>query len=186
MNWLTTTGLPLDGLKLITRRRAFDHRGFLSRIFCLTELAEGGWNNPVTQVNHSYTARAGAIRGMHYQRPPHSEMKCVTCIRGEVFDVAVDVRHDSASFLHWHGERLSAEYGGAMLIPEGFAHGFQALTDDVELIYFHSEIFTPDAEEVLNPLDPRLAIEWPLPVTDIASRDSASPMLTDSFKGIKR
>ena len=185
MNWLTTTDLPLKGLKLVTRRRAFDHRGFLSRIFCVTELVEAGWTKPVIQVNHSYTARSGTIRGMHYQTPPHTEMKCVTCIRGEVFDVAVDVRYGSTSFLKWHGERLSAEHGEAMLIPEGFAHGFQALTDDVELIYFHSAGFAPDAEGVINPLDPGIAVDWPLPVKDIAPRDSASPMLTDSFAGIR-
>lgn len=185
MSWLTTRDLPLEGVKLVTRRRASDHRGFLSRIFCFAELAEAGWTKPVSQVNHSFTARRGTIRGMHYQRPPHAEMKCVACISGEVFDVAVDLRRGSPGFLKWHGERLSAERGDSILIPEGFAHGFQALTDDVELIYFHSEIFTPDAEEVINPLDPRLAIKWPLTVEDISHRDSTSPMLTDSFRGIQ-
>jgi len=121
---------------------------------------------------------------MHFQRPPHAEMKLVSCIRGEVWDVAVDLRVGSPTYLHWHAEQLSAENGFALLIPEGFAHGFQALTDDVDLLYCHSEAYTPAAEARLNPLDPKLAITWPLPVTELSVRDSQHPLLTAAFNGL--
>jgi dTDP-4-dehydrorhamnose 3,5-epimerase len=184
VSWLTATSLPLQGLRLVNRHRAFDTRGFLSRIFCRSELAEAGWNRPVAQINHSQTIQIGTVRGLHYQRPPHAEMKLVTCIRGEVFDVAVDVRTGSPTFLQWHGQRLSAERGDALLIPKGFAHGFQTLSDYAELIYLHSEDFAPDAEAVLNPLDTRLSIAWPLPVRNLSSRDSNADSLPASFTGI--
>jgi dTDP-4-dehydrorhamnose 3,5-epimerase len=176
----------LEGLKLVTRRRIGDHRGFLSRLFCSEELAWAGWTKPIAQVNHTYTARPGTVRGMHFQRTNYAEMKCVNCIRGEIWDVAVDIRVNSPSFLQWHAERLSADLGTAMLIPEGFAHGFQALTEDVELIYFHSEVYTPEAEAGLNPKDPMLAIAWPMEVAELSQRDAAHPMVADSLVGMER
>lgn len=184
MPQLTITDLPLAGLKLVTRQRLGDSRGFLSRLFCAEELGQAGWIKPVAQINHTYTGRRGTVRGMHYQRPPHAEMKSVSCIHGEVWDVAVDIRLGSPNFLRWHAERLSAETGTAMLIPEGFAHGFQTLTDEVEMIYCHSATYAPDAEAGLNPQDPRLTIAWPLPIAELSQRDANHPMLTQSFMGI--
>lgn len=185
LNRFAVAGLPLAGLKLVEQQRRSDARGFLSRLFCIEELGGAGWDAPIVQINHTYTARCGTVRGMHFQRPPHAEMKLVNCIRGEVWDVAVDVRAGSKTFLHWHAERLSADNGRALLIPEGFAHGFQSLTDDVELLYFHSAAYQAAAEVALNAKDPMLAINWPLQVTELSPRDVQHPMLNEQFSGVK-
>lgn len=184
MSRFTVTDLPLAGLKLIERQRLGDSRGFLSRLFCAEELAAAGWIQPIAQINHSYTALRGTVRGMHFQRPPHAEMKLVSCIRGEVWDVAVDVRAGSPTFLHWHAERLSRENGRALLIPQGFAHGFQALTGDVELLYCHSAAYNLGAEAALNPRDARLAIDWPLAITELSARDAGHPLIEAGFEGV--
>lgn len=184
MSRFAITELPLSGLKLVGRQRLGDSRGFLSRLFCAEELASAGWAKGLAQINHTFTARSGTVRGMHYQNPPHAEMKLVTCLRGEVWDVAVDLRAGSPTFLHWHAERLSAENGHALLIPEGFAHGFQALTDDVELLYCHSAAYAANAEAGLNSLDPLLAIRWPLPINELSIRDSQHPLLDEQFAGV--
>lgn len=176
--------LPLDGLKLIERQQMGDSRGFLSRIFCADELTEAGWLSPIAQINHTLTTKRGTVRGMHYQIPPHSEMKLVTCIVGEVLDVAVDLRADSRTFLHWHCEHLSAANNKALLIPEGFAHGFQSLSENVHLLYCHSEAYAQDAEAGLNPLDDKLNIDWPIEINEISDRDKNHPMLNDQFEGI--
>lgn len=184
MSRFVVTELPLKGLRRIERQRLGDCRGFLSRLFCAEELSAAGWCKPIAQINHTFTARRGTIRGMHFQQPPHAEMKLVSCIRGNVWDVAVDLRADSETFLHWHAEHLSDENGIAMLIPEGFAHGFQSLSDDVELLYCHSSAYVSQAEAGLNPLDPKLQVTWPLPVGELSSRDAQHPMLTSSITGI--
>jgi dTDP-4-dehydrorhamnose 3,5-epimerase len=176
--------LPLSGLKRVERQRLSDSRGSLTRLFCADELSDAGWIKPIAQINHTATVRRGTVRGMHFQYPPQAEMKLLTCIRGEIWDVAVDVRAGSKSFLQWHGEHLSVDNGVALLIPEGFAHGFQALTDDVELLYCHSASYSGGAEAALNAADPRLAIAWPLPITERSARDTDQPMLTDSFAGV--
>jgi dTDP-4-dehydrorhamnose 3,5-epimerase len=175
----------LAGLKLVERQRLGDSRGFLSRLFCAEELAAAGWLKPVAQINHTYTARQGTVRGMHFQLPPHAEMKLVSCVRGEVWDVAVDLRAASSTFLQWHAERLSADNNRALLIPEGYAHGFQALTADVELLYCHSAAYASAAERGLHPLDARLGIVWPLPVTEISARDAAHPPIEAGFEGVR-
>jgi dTDP-4-dehydrorhamnose 3,5-epimerase len=182
VNRFTITDLRLSGLKLVARRYIGDSRGFLSRMFCAEELAEVGWETPMAQINHTYTAKQGTVRGMHFQQAPHAEMKLVSCIRGEVWDVAVDIRADSPTFLQWHAERLSAEN---MLIPEGFAHGFQALSDDVELLYCHSRAYVSDAEGGLNPRDERLEITWPLTIAELSVRDAGHPLITGEFKGVQ-
>lgn len=184
VNRFTITDTPLFGLKVIERQRLGDTRGFLSRLFCADELATAGWIKPIAQINQTYTAKAGTIRGMHFQDSPYAEMKLVSCLRGELFDVAVDLRADSPTFLKWYGVQLSADNRCALLIPEGFAHGFQALADDVELLYCHSVPYTPAAEAGLHPHDPALAISWPLPVAELSARDSQHPLVTAAFKGI--
>lgn len=176
---------PLAGLMLVTRRRREDARGFFGRFFCTQEMAELGWHRPVAQVNHSLTRRAGTLRGLHFQHPPHAEDKYVSCLRGAVFDVAVDLRQGSPTFLQWHGETLSAGNGRSLLIPQGFAHGFQALEPDSELIYLHSGPFAPEAEGGLLVSDPRLAIAWPLPLSDLSERDASHPLLTICFAGLR-
>ena len=184
MDRFTVSDLRLAGLKLVERKPLGDARGFLSHLFCVEELGAAGWNQPIFQINHTYTARCGTVRGMHFQRPPHAEMKLVSCLRGEVWDVAVDVRVGSKTFLQWHAECLSAENGRALLIPEGFAHGFQALNDDVELLYCHSAAYAATAEAGLNARDPVLAITWPLPITKLSARDAQHPMLNEQFAGV--
>ena len=184
MNRFTVTDLPPAGLKCVTRQRLGDARGFLARLFCAEELALAGWKKPIAQINHTHTAKRGTLRGMHYQVPPYAEMKLVSCIRGEVFDVAVDLRAGSSTFLQWHAETLSADNGRALLIPEGFAHGFQTLSDDCEMLYLHTAAHAPDAEAGLRIDDPRLGIAWPLPVAELSLRDREHPMLTPQFKGM--
>lgn len=184
MNRLTLKALPLSGLRLVERSSVTDGRGALTRLFCAQELAQAGWRQPVAQINHSWTAKGGTVRGMHYQRSPHAEMKLVTCLRGAVWDVAVDLRAGSATFLQWHAEELSAINHRAMLIPEGFAHGFQTLADDCELIYLHSMAYVPDAEAGLNSRDPRLSIGWPLALTELSTKDAQYPYLDDKFSGV--
>lgn len=185
MNRFTLINLPLVGLKLIERQRLRDSRGSLSRLFCAHDLAAAGWHKPIAQINHTYTAQRGTVRGMHYQHPPHAEMKLVSCIQGEVWDVAVDLRADSPTFLKWHGAILSADNNRALLIPEGFAHGFQTLSDDVALLYCHTTAHCSDAEGALNTQDPRLSIDWPVAITELSPRDAKHPLLDPKFKGIR-
>lgn len=175
---------PLDGLTRVERRRIEDARGFLSRLYCRDALAEVGLAEPIAQINHSLTRMRGAVRGLHFQHTPHAEDKLVSCLRGEVFDVAVDLRAGSSTFLQWHAERLSADNGAALYIPKGFAHGFQTMTENCELLYLHTAAYAPDFEGALNVLDPALGIEWPLPVADLSARDREHPLLTPDFRGI--
>jgi len=175
---------PLAGLKVVQRRPRGDARGFLARLFDGAGLRACGWNQPIEQVNHTYTAQAGTIRGLHYQLPPHAEMKLVSCIRGEVWDVAVDLRRGSPTFLHWHAERLSADNGRALLIPQGYAHGFQTLSDDVEMLYCHSAAYAPLAEAGVHFQDARVGIAWPLPPTLVSERDANHPRLEAAFPGV--
>ena len=184
MSRFKTTNLPLAGLKRVERQRLGDKRGFLARLFCAEDMESAGWIKPIAQINQTYTARQGTVRGMHFQHPPRTEMKLVSCTRGEVWDVAVDLRLGSPTFLCWHAEQLSAENGCALLIPEGFAHGFQALTDDVELLYCHSEAYAAYAEGGLNPTDPRLGITWPLAIAELSVRDAGHALIGDDFEGV--
>lgn len=175
---------PIAGLAVVERRRLEDRRGAFSRLYCAEELGALGLRLPIAQINHSFTRRRGAVRGLHYQRPPHAEDKFVSCLRGEVFDVAVDLRRGSATFLKWHGERLSAANGRSLLIPQGFAHGFQALTDDCELLYLHTRAYAPEAEGAVHVRDPAVGVEWPLPFTDISERDAGHGELAPDFAGL--
>lgn len=184
MSRFTVEDLPLGSLKRITRARLGDSRGFLSRLFCAEELARAGWGKPIAQINHTFTAEAGTARGLHFQRPPHAEMKLVSCMGGAVFDVAVDLRKGSPTFLQWHGEVLSAENGVALLIPEGFAHGFVTLTNDVTMLYCHSTPYAPEAEGGLHLHDPRIGIRWPREILALSARDAAHPMVDASFEGV--
>jgi dTDP-4-dehydrorhamnose 3,5-epimerase len=167
----------------IRRTTLADERGFLARIYSASEFAALGFP-AIAQINHTFTAKKGAVRGLHYQLPPHAENKVVNCIRGEVFDVAVDLRRGSPTFLQWHAEIISRENGCSLLIPEGCAHGFQALTENCELVYLHSAAYHAEAECALNAADPRLAIAWPLAIAQMSGRDRAHPMLSAAFDGI--
>ena len=184
MSRFTVSALPLSGLYKITRQVLGDNRGYLSRLFCNDELRHAGWTKPIAQINHTFTQKQGAVRGMHFQNPPHEEMKLICCTRGEVWDVAVDLRKHSSTFLDWHAERLSADNHCAVVIPEGFAHGFQALSEDCELLYLHSAPYSEESESGLNILDPSLKIEWPLSISEISERDKKQPMISANYKGM--
>ena len=178
------TATPLAGLMLVQRHPIEDRRGFLSRLYCADAFAAAGVVMPLQQINQTLTRRSGSVRGMHFQHPPHAETKLVSCLRGQVFDVAVDLRRQSPTFLQWHAELLSPENWRSLLIPEGFAHGFQTLTDDCELLYLHSAAYAAGFESAVNTMDPRLAVAWPRPVTEVSERDRAHPMLTNAFEGL--
>lgn len=185
MNSFEVSLSPIHGLWRVTRRRCTDPRGYFSRFFCASEMAELGWVRPVAQINHTRTERVGAVRGLHFQHPPHDEDKFVSCLHGAVFDVAIDLRRGSPTFLRWHGETLSAANGRSLLIPRGFAHGFQVLEPGTELIYLHSAPFEAAAEGALHAMDPALAIGWPLPVAELSERDATHPPLTADFAGLR-
>lgn len=174
---------PLLGLQVVQRKAIEDNRGFLSRLYCADEFRDA-YAKPIAQINQTLTRQKGAVRGLHFQYPPHAEIKMVNCARGEIFDVAVDLRHDSPTFLHWYAEILSAENRKSLLIPEGFAHGFQALTEDCELIYLHTAQYCREAEGALNVLDPKLSIAWPLPISDISERDRSVLFIEQNYRGI--
>jgi dTDP-4-dehydrorhamnose 3,5-epimerase len=176
--------LQISGLVLIQRKRLGDDRGYLERLFCAREMSEAGWHHPIAQINVTRTSRQGAVRGMHFQYPPRAEKKIVICIRGQVFDVAVDLRKGSPTYLKWHGEILSPEQSNAMLIPEGLAHGFQALAPDVEMLYFHSEFYAPEFEAGIRPNDPALNILWPLKISDMSDRDRSHPLIKETFERV--
>ncbi|MDR3392572.1 MAG: dTDP-4-dehydrorhamnose 3,5-epimerase [Sulfuriferula sp.] len=175
---------PLPGLKLVQRKMMEDQRGFLSRFYCAEEFDEAGINKPIAQINHTLTCKKGTVRGLHFQHPPYAETKFVSCLHGEIFDIAVDIRRNSPTFLQWYGEILSASNRKSLLIPEGFAHGFQTLTEDCELIYLHTAAYHPDAEGALNIADPRLSIVWPLPVDDLSERDRSHPFMSQEYQGV--
>lgn len=175
---------PIRDLHLLQRKPLGDKRGYLQRLFCSDDLKELGWLEPIAQINHTYTALKGSVRGLHLQLSPNAEMKLISCMKGEVWDVAVDLRAGSSSFLCWHAVLLSQENHRSLLIPPGFAHGFQTMSDEVEMLYCHSKPYAPDCEMGVNPFDPRLAINWPLTLTEISEKDQAWPMLNTGFQGV--
>ena len=176
--------LVLEGAFVIEPEPSTDDRGLFARIFCKEELQSILHGKSIVQVNHSMTRHKGAIRGMHFQRPPTAEIKMVKCLRGSVFDVMIDLRRDSSTFLKWHGEILSAENTKMMYIPEGCAHGFQILEQNSELLYLHTEFYSPEYEGGVRYDDPMITISWPLEVMDISKRDQNHPLLSHDFKGI--
>jgi len=175
---------PIEGLQVIRRQPIGDARGYLERLFCTNELKGLIGDRSIMQINRTLTAKTGTVRGMHFQHPPQAEMKLVSCLRGEVFDVAVDLRKDSPTFLQWHAEVLNEKNHRTFSIPEGFAHGFQTLTEDCELIYLHTAAYAPEADAGLNALDSHLAIAWPLPIAERSERDRQHLMLTTEFSGL--
>lgn len=184
MKRLNAQPTGIAGLYVVVSDPVGDSRGALQRVFCADTLPGDGWLAPVAQANITRTQRTGTIRGLHFQQPPHHECKLVRCLRGEVWDVAVDLRRGSPTFLRWHAERLSPDNQKAMLIPGGCAHGLQTLCDDVDMLYFHSAPYAPDSEGGVNPFDERLKIAWPLPPGELSPRDRALPAIAPDFQGI--
>jgi dTDP-4-dehydrorhamnose 3,5-epimerase len=181
---MTFTPTLLPGSFVIDLSPFKDDRGWFARVYCKNEFKAIGHDKEWVQLNHSVTNAKGTVRGMHYQLPPFREIKMVRCIAGAVFDVIVDLRRDSATFLQWFGTELSAENKRMLYIPEGFAHGFQTLTADCELLYHHTAFYTPAAEAGVRYNDPKINIQWPLPVSGLSERDARHPLLDDNFNGI--
>ena len=178
------TPTPLAGSFVIELTPFADYRGWFARYYCKNSFAEIGHTKEWVQMNHSVSYQQGTIRGMHFQLAPYREIKMVRCIAGAVFDVIIDIRKDSATFLQWFGVELSAENKKMLYVPEGFAHGFQCVSDNCELLYHHSEFYQPAAEAGIRYDDPLIAIHWPLPVTVLSDRDAGHPLLTNDFKGV--
>jgi dTDP-4-dehydrorhamnose 3,5-epimerase len=174
----------LDGIFIIDAEPFTDDRGSFTRFFCPVELTDLFGSRSIKQLNSSVTKKPGSIRGMHFQLPPKMEMKLVRCIKGSVWDVVVDLRQGSQTFLKWESIEISAKNQKMVLIPEGFGHGFQVLDENSELLYLHSQSYEPKLTGRVKYDDPRLSIDWPLPVADISLQDLNVPFLTNAFNGI--
>jgi dTDP-4-dehydrorhamnose 3,5-epimerase len=171
----------LDGVSVATRLKRSDARGSFERFFCINELAELLDDRTIVQINRSITHEKGSVRGMHLQKEPKGEFKIITCIRGSVFDVAVDLRQGSGTYLNWFGIELNSDNQKTIFIPEGFAHGFQVLSDGAEMIYFHTQFYELEFESGVHPLDPAIDINWPLPVKNLSEKDANRKMIKDHY-----
>jgi len=171
----------LKGAYTIELNPLTDNRGLFERLFCKKELSAIGFNKEIVQINHSYTFKKGTLRGLHFQRPPYAEIKFIKCIKGSVFDVAVDIRKESPTFLHWFGVELAEDNNKMYYLPEGFAHGFQTLKSNTELLYFHTGYYNPGSEVGINYSDPFLDLKFPLKVTEISVRDKSHSYLSDPY-----
>ena len=174
----------LRGAYIVELKPFTDDRGMFVRTFCKNEFQEIGHVKEFIQFNHSVTNKKGTIRGLHYQVPPYSEIKLIRCVRGSVYDVIVDLRQHSPTFLKHVSVELTEHNLLSLYIPEGFAHGFQTLEDNTQLIYHHTAYYTPGHEAGIRYNDPSVGISWPLPVSVITDKDMNHDLLTNSFKGI--
>ena len=177
--------LPIHGAFEVQYTNISDDRGSFKRLFCSDELKEKISNKQIVQTNLSETSHKGSIRGMHYQKYPKSEIKLIHCIQGSVFDVMVDLRESSKTFLQWYGLELSANKNNMVVIPEGCAHGFQSLSNNTKLIYFHTEFYEPKYESGIHYDDKLINIDWPLDVEYISERDRGHKFLQKNYKGLK-
>jgi len=168
---------PLEGLYLVKPDFRFDNRGFFARTFCKKAFSEVKLEKEFVQFNHSFNIRKGTLRGMHFQLQPFAETKLIRCVEGKILDVAVDMRKDSKTYLQHFAIELSKENAISILIPEGFAHGFQTLEDNTSLIYHHTEYYTPNVDQGILYYDPALAINWPLPVSVVSEKDTSYMLL---------
>jgi dTDP-4-dehydrorhamnose 3,5-epimerase len=168
---------PLAGAYIVELERLEDERGFFARSFCQEEFRKHGLRPGIAQCNVSWNRRRGTLRGLHFQAAPHEEAKVVRCTRGAIWDVVADLREGSATRLRWHAVELSGENRRALYVPEGFAHGFQTLADDSEVLYQMSESYYPELARGVRWDDPRLGIKWPLPDPILSERDRSYPLL---------
>ena len=175
----------IAGLFVCEPERIEDSRGSFFRAFCASEFERIGLKKPIAQVNQSLTKTVGSIRGLHFQYPPFAETKIVRCLSGCVYDVVVDLRSGSDTFLHWHGEYLSGENNKMMVIPEGFAHGFQVIEGNSSLLYLHTEPYSPDYESGVLFSDELIGIHWPIAITEVSEKDRNHKKLDSSFHGIE-
>ena len=174
----------IDGVSIIRYKAFRDHRGSFKRLFCVDALGDVLDGRTVVQINQSSNAEVGTVRGMHLQTAPHAEMKIIQCIKGAVLDVAVDLRKRSDTFLDYVAVEMREGDDQAIIIPEGFAHGFQVLEPDSHLLYFHTCAYAPDAGMTINPMDPKVGIKWPVPVTNLSDKDKNADMIDDAFEGL--
>lgn len=173
-----------DGLALIDAEPFVDSRGAFTRFFCAEELSNQLGSKSIVNVNFSKTVNKGSVRGLHFQYPPKAEAKFVRCIRGRVFDVIVDVRKGSTSYLKWYGFELDSSRQNMVYVPEGFAHGFQTLESNAELLYLHTEYHSRINEDGLRYDDPLLGIRWPLKISDVSEKDNNHQYLSTKFKAV--
>ncbi len=169
------TETELRGAYIIELEKREDERGFFARAWCQDEFEAQGLVARIVQANLSFTKKQGTLRGMHYQIAPHAETKLVRCTRGAIYDVIIDLRPDSPSYLQWVGVELTADNYRMLFVPEGFAHGFQTLTDNTDVTYPVSAFYTPGAEQGLRYNDPAFGIRWPLEVQVISEKDQNWP-----------
>jgi len=167
----------IDGLYIIKPELKIDKRGYFARIFCEEEFKKNGLVFRIVQANQSLTKRKGTIRGMHFQKPPKAEDKIVFCIQGAIYDVAIDLRQNSPTYGQWVAEELSEENKKMFLIPKGFAHGFQLLTDESEVLYFLSEFYSPEYETGVRWNDPFFNIKWPIENPILSEKDKNWPLM---------
>lgn len=167
----------IAGLLIVNLSRHVDQRGSFARLFCSETFAAHGLADRFVQASVSVTRRAGTLRGMHFQHPPHEEVKLVRCVRGAIYDVIADLRRDSPSYLRWQGFELSPESDVALYIPKGCAHGFLTLAEDCEVLYQMSTPYAPAAASGVRYDDPALGIRWPRPVVLVAEKDLAWPAI---------
>lgn len=173
----------LPGVFRIEPDRRGDERGWFARTYCEREFAERGLNTRWAQTNATRTLHRGILRGLHWQAEPHPEIKLIRCTRGRVWDVVVDVRPESPTFGRWDAFDLNPENGTQVYVPAGFAHGFQCLTDDVEMAYLMSDFYVPDLARGIRWDDPRVAIPWPVADPILSTRDRDLPTLAEVFTG---
>ncbi|MCM2678950.1 dTDP-4-dehydrorhamnose 3,5-epimerase family protein [Echinimonas agarilytica] len=176
--------LPLKGAFRVRHKVFSDHRGMFKRLSCHQSLLDSGVDAQPRQVNASLTPKKGTIRGMHFQHEPATETKIVCAMSGSLFDVLIDLRPDSDTYLQWYGEQLSGESHSSLIVPPGFAHGFQTTSDNVLMMYLNSTDYAPDLESGIHPLDPSIAVAWPLPVTELSAKDSEHSFIDSTFNGI--
>jgi dTDP-4-dehydrorhamnose 3,5-epimerase len=167
----------LPGAYVIEPERINDQRGYFGRVWCKRELHQHGLKTELAQSNVGFSHRKGTLRGLHFQRAPHAEVKIVRCTRGAMFDVIVDLRPESAAYQQWFGVELSAENSRMIYVPEGFAQGYITLMDNTEMNYHTSEMFSPEAASGVRYDDPAFGIKWPLVPTVISEQDRKWPLL---------
>ena len=172
----------LSGAYVVEPSPIEDERGKFARVFCKNEFLKIGHSKEFIQFNHSLNKIKGTVRGMHFQKAPHAEIKLIRCIRGSVFDVMVDLRSHSKTYLKWFGEVITPHNMKMMYVPEGFAHGFQTLEENSELLYHHTEFYTPESENGVNALDKTINIKWPEKITLMSDRDKSFPLIDKNFK----
>lgn len=174
---MTFTETELPGVFVIELKKIGDERGYFSRLWCPNELEKNGLNPKIAQINTSFNAEKGTLRGLHYQSAPNAEVKIVYCTQGSIFDVAVDLREESPTYLQWFGIHLNQDEPKLLYVPEGFAHGYQATSDNTAVIYPTSQFYAPESEGGVRWNDPAIGIEWPLEAINLSGKDQSWSLL---------